>query len=249
LDATVIISVPVPNSTKHRTVIEWLRENHTSLPPWLPPFTNTVECPHHPSGFIEVNLHQLVLELEENLNAEWEEAKREAYTHAEVLIDLTGGRIAELLAKKTRWTDNWARPRLYKALSQARWYGVVNPRRQLNRIANTAVAHDLLNTSLDYVVECVFLINRSYRSHKKWRLLDAFAMHQIPTNFEERVRKALQVDINSVADVGRRASLIESLLAELDGMAKDAFSYDQDPYVLACAHSYDDRDIRQRALH
>lgn len=82
LDATIFVSVPIASKSTVSSVREFLDQHQELLPAWLPPFSTRVPCAGHPDGEVEVNLHQMIVELESRESRQWDEMKKEGNSPA-----------------------------------------------------------------------------------------------------------------------------------------------------------------------
>ncbi len=179
LDLAVFLSVPEAHG--YRCPKAFWREHPSQLPSWLPSFQ--FELRLEAGDRMEVNCHQLIVEVEENPLVVWGPDKQEAYLHTgEVRYD-PSGRIARLIAQKC---GAQARAdRLIVLASQLPWYGWVNPERQLRR-GFPENAHLLVNRAAEIVTEILFLLNGRLAPHLKWRFEMAMDLPWLPLDFRRR---------------------------------------------------------------
>ncbi len=244
LDAAIFISVPTAASTESDSVRDFLDNNQTALPQWLPPFSSILPCSAHPDGEIEVNVHQLILELEERSTHAWDEAKMEVFSEAAEIMYDPSGRVECLVARKTMWDDRIARRLLLRLLGQARWYGVINPSRQIAR-GFPLHAQDLLNEAIEILIWIVYLVNRHYRPHKKWRIERCCCLPVLPGKFRERLVEAMYVPNMTEDNILHRSHIIEALLEDVSGLARSMYDLPKDLYLASCIESFDDRQLRK----
>jgi hypothetical protein len=245
LDAALFITLPMPKNIQYSNVREFIDKYQSLLPNWLPPFETHIYCPLHPKDMVEINIHQQIMELEENSQRSWDydEGRKEGYSETcEILFD-RNGRVAKLITDKTKWDDVIARRLLLKLIGQAYWYGTVNPIRQIQRgfIHN---GHDLLNRALDILVHIIYLINRKYRPHKKWRLQHALNLSVLPIDFKSRVISAMLIQEMTGKSVQKRVDIFKLLLTDVVALSRNVYDLPEDCYRQSCLESYDDRQLR-----
>lgn len=244
LDASIFISLDLPPDARDLSIREFLDHYQTLLPTWLPPFEVHIPCARHPEREVEINIHQQIIELEKDPFNLWSEPRREAYAEtSEILFDRSG-RVGELIREKIAWDDDRARRKLLEVLGQARWSGVVNPPRQIER-GFPHNGHDLLNEALDLIVHAVYLVNRKYRPHRKWRLQRAFHLPLAPANFRSRLLEAMLIPEMTAQGIRSRVELVHALLDDVTALAREHYDLPQDCYAASCFESFSDRQLKK----
>lgn len=174
--------------------------------PWLPMFEFYVPTPSLDifAGirFFEINVHQNTLAREYERGV-WEEGKKEAYEEGVVIHD-PHGRVTELIGMMVFFDDHYANSRKAKLCSAIGTFAPTN-----DFIAD----HLALNKIANQVVEVMYLSNREFRPHKKWRLEKARYLPDLPPCFDEMCADLYLVRDISQSDVQRRLS---SAMAFLD---------------------------------
>ncbi len=246
LDAAVFISIPAatPWVGQQNSVRTFLNQSQNLLPPWLPPFQLAIPCPGTKAGEISLDLHQLIVELEEDDARVWDEGCRQAYSETGEIIFDRSGRVGRIIARKTEWDEDEAWRTLIRVIGQIYWCGCVNPPRQLAR-GLPDHAHDLLNEALDGIIHVAYIANRRYRPHRKWRLRESFSLPSLPPRFKERVLEALVIRDLEPAHVGSRIHLVTDLITDVTELASRFWELPEDCYNAACQFSYDDRQLRR----
>jgi hypothetical protein len=184
----------------------------------------------------------MVVETEERSAAPWPDAKRFAYKEAsEIVVDPTG-RVRRIIERQTAWNEADELPRIIRRLAQARWYGVINPIRQFDR-GHGVVAHDLLNSGTDLLVEAMFLLNRRFPPHKKWRLALLPSLACTPTDLDERVAHVLRVEGYDRAGVTKRVEVFSELLDETTELARSVLDLPPDLDAASATMSFPDRQL------
>jgi Domain of unknown function (DUF4037) len=248
LDASIFISLPEAKEWVGRpnSVRAFLDESQHLLPDWLPPFESRVRCESVPAGEIGLDVHQLIVELEEDDTRSWDEPRRQAYSDtAEIIFDRSG-RVSRIIERKTQWSDDEVWRTLARVIAQLSWSGRVNPSRQLAR-GFPDHAHDLLTEAIDGLVHVVYIANRRYRPHRKWRLRECFSLPFLPPEFEQRVLAALLVPDLEASHVEARIQLVSGLIADVTELASRHWELPADCYRSACQLSYEDRQLRIEA--
>jgi len=211
------------------------QDHELKLPPaWLPRFDFHVKLPKPIEGIedIEFNVHQQILSAE--LDHEWDEGKKEAYSRGNVVYDRRGF-LTKFLEDKLAYSAEERQRKLIEIIGQLPWYSEINPRRQIERgfIHN---AHDLLNQTGEMIVEALFLFNRRYRPHKKWRLETSFRLPWVPRKYEVYMKEALLIKDYTPEDIERRIVVFKQLIAPLQEQLIANDDIPVDSYEYACKH-------------
>ncbi len=211
-------------------------KNHElkTLPEWLPQFDFHVKLSEPIEGLedIEFNVHQQILSLEQE--HEWDEGKKEAYSRGNVVYDRKGF-LTKFLEEKLAYNEEECQRKLIEIVGQFSWYGEINPRRQIERgfIHN---AHDLLNQTEEMIVEALFLFNRRYRPHKKWRLETSFRLPWTPINYEIHMKEAILVKDYTPEDIERRILALKAIIIPLQEQLIANGDIPENSYEYACRH-------------
>lgn len=206
----------------------------------LPDFEFHIPLDHE---LLEVNVHQQFMEDEKE--AFWDEGKKEAYTYTSEIIYDESGRVKELIDHKVAFDEKYRSLRLSIILSQYYWLVNINPLRQVERgyILN---GMDLLNTGLDLLIEGIYLYNRRYRPHPKWRIEIAKDLAWTPTDFVENLKDAFTVSAINQKEILRRREVLTSMFSKLEAKVKeDKLFGELSPYEYACLYGYEDRQIAE----
>lgn len=167
---------------------------------WLPQFEFYVPAPYKGIPFFEINVHQNTIERE--FDREWEEAKKEAYEEGEIIFQ-RDRRVHELIARKVRF-DHEAGEKRKRHLMTA----VTRYRPSLNPVND----HLALNKMLNQLMEIVYLSNREFRPHKKWRFEKIRYAPRLPEDFESLIQEALLVKGLNTEDAARRRDALVKIL-------------------------------------
>lgn len=200
------------------------------------PFNNTL---------LEVNVHQQFIEDEKNLS--WDEGKKEAYSYTSEIFFDRKGYVKLLISEKVKFDDTYRCSRLSIILSQYYWLVNINPLRQVERgyLLNSM---DLLNTGLDLLIEGVYLYNRRYRPHPKWRIEVAKDLSWIPSDFEKSLYKSYITSSIDSNEILRRREVLNKMFSELEyQVLKDKLFGGLSPYEYACLYGYSDRQISTKS--
>ena len=242
LDAALFISVPAAIDYEG-PVREFLDLNQQLLPNWLPPFSTYLSYPEHPSGQVEVNIHQLIIELEEKAGRIWDEQKKGAYKYSSEILSDTKNRLKKVIEQQTHWDDVKAQRMLLRILGQVAWYGIKNPPRQLVR--NLPIeACDLIREAVELLIWAAYIINREYRPHKKWRFSRCFELSLLPADFKFRLGGIVKNLKPRSSSIYQQCSAVEELLIDMKTISQTVYNIPKDPYALSCSLSYEDRQLR-----
>ena len=79
---------------------------------------------------------------------------------------------------------------------------------------NTVAAHHAINRGIDLLLDYLYLKNREFIPHDKWKLFYAMQLEILPDNFEERVGEALIVRALTGECVQARQAVLGPLMKE-----------------------------------
>lgn len=183
----------------------------------------------------EFNIHQLFFENE--INLDWNEGKKEAYGRAIILVD-KDKRIADLIATKIVYDGKSTYNRLIWIMGQYVWRGQIHSLRTLDRGFPNG-AHDLLNECVELLIEAIYIINRRYRPHKKWRIAMLTTMNLLPDNFFENLREAMLILDFSHADINRRIKILDVIYQGIGELIRKTFpNFPAKPYEYYCRNFF-----------
>lgn len=190
---------------------------------------------------LEINVHQQFCEDEKAVD--WDEGKKEAYTYTSEIIFDRNGEVKQLIDTHTGFNEEYRCSRLSIILSQYYWLVNINPLRQIER-GYLFNAMDLLNTGLDLLIEGIYLYNRRYRPHPKWRIEIAKDLPWLPTEFEFHLHESFIINKFDEDNVLRRRAHLDSMFSELEKQVlHDNIFNNLTPYEYACLYGYVDRQI------
>jgi len=206
LDMTVFL-----NSSISSGVIDikaFALQNQNLFPAWLPEFQFYIPSI---SGQFEINIHQLIYSYENQVHVQWNESKKEAYAYSSEIVFDRKGLIKNLIDEKIKYDLDNRKKRLTIIAGQIEWHVLINPERQVVR-GRTCCAHDLLNEGVELIVESLYLFNKRYRPHKKWRLEESFLLDWTPVHYRENILNGLLVKDYSCEDVERRVGALRNII-------------------------------------
>ena len=244
LDASIFVSVPDAAGISPLALRSYIDHSQDRLPQWLPDFSQIVQVPAHPLAQVEINIHQQIYEIEVRSDVQWDEAKKQSYAASGEIFYDPHGLVRRLIGEKIRWNDEDARRVLLRILGQAKWYGMINPRRQLDR-GSVLSAMNLLADAADLLIHALFLVNREYRPHTKWRIDAAIHLPLLPPDFPARI-STLYHAIVEAESIIVRTEVFEALLEDVTEIARREYSFTGDPYRLSCYESFLDRQLLRR---
>jgi hypothetical protein len=183
LDLTVFLAIP--EARGYICPKRFALEHPECIPAWLPPFRFDVDV----GGMsMEVNCHQLILEIEKHAERKWPAAKQEAYRcTGEVVYDPVGA-VRSLIDGKC----GIAPPSDEVAVlaSQLSWYGWINPGRQIER-GYLVNARLLLNEALSILLRLIFAANDRFWPHPKWQYEMSLDLPWLPEDYAAHINTVL----------------------------------------------------------
>lgn len=198
---------------------------------------------HIPFGsrMLEVNVHQQFVD-DEYANV-WNEDKKEAYAYTCEIIYDKYGKVFDLISEKTKFDEEYRKKRLSIILSQYLWLVNINPLRQIER-GYKFNAMDLLNTGVDLFIEGLYLYNRRYRPHPKWRMEVVRDLEWVPENFETLITNSFLIECMTSKAIKKRRDALSNLFAQLEKkILKENIFNSYSAYEFACRYAYEDRQI------
>jgi signal recognition particle subunit SEC65 len=175
----------------------------------------------------EFNIHQLFYEKE--VEKDWSEEKKEAYSRARILVD-KGKRIKKLINLKTVYDKRSAFSRLIWIMQQYVWRGQIHSLRIFYR-GYPEGGHNLLNECVELLIEAVYILNSRHRPHQKWRIAMLTTMKLLPENFLENIRKAMLVLNFSIEDIEKRIKILNNIYTETLKLIKQKYpNFPKKPY-------------------
>ena len=188
---------------------------------------------------IEVNVHQMIIDVEKEVL--WDEGKKEAYSHAEYYFERTS-EARNLIDTKIAFDEEYRRNRLALILGQYKWYVEINPLRAIKRgfLVN---AFDLLNKGVELFYEALYLLNREYQPHAKWRFEASCDLKWVPNNYRDKMERAIISESISEESILKKRESVMDLFKDLLVRVEDEFEKGVDYYHYACINSYTDRQV------
>jgi hypothetical protein len=159
---------------------------------------------------MEVNCHQLVVEIEERPDRPWPLSKQEAYRDTGEIVSDTTRVVARLISSKCE--DRPLDKDVYVLASQLPWYGWVNPERQIDR-GFPMNARLLLNEAVGVLLKLLFAANSRFWPHPKWQFAMSLDLAWLPSGYEQALKAivssgaeppALLSAIVHMRDIGRQ---------------------------------------------
>ena len=182
------------------------------LPLWLPDYYFPVPLSSTTERRINMGQHFLTYESREDV--EWSEGVKEAFAYTSEIVYDREGDVRRLIDSKIRYDEGKRNRRLVELSVRIPFCTLINPERQVAR-GFVETAHDILNEGVDLVVEDLFLLNRRFRPHRKWRLIIAEDLPWKPDGWSKSIRDAMIVLEMSGDDVKRRMTALDGLATQL----------------------------------
>lgn len=167
----------------------------------------------------EFNIRQLFYD--EQKSNEWDEGTKEAYSTAKVVVDKKK-RIEKLIKRKTVFDEKVGYNRLLWVIQQYIWRGTIHSLRMYHR-GYPEGSHELLNECVELLIEAIYIINKRYRGHTKWRVAMLTTMDILPTKFFDNLREAMKVNNFSLSSINRRIKYLNEIYIEILETAKKLY--------------------------
>ncbi len=235
-DVDIALFLSIPDASGYSCPKRFAREHPESLPEWLPSFQFFVPFE---SDRMEINCHQLIMEIEECPDRGWSPGKREAYSRTgEIYFDRSGA-VARLIATKCAAPASF--DDIVVKVSQLPWYGWRNPRRLVRR-GLLLTAKMVLNIACDQLLELVFWANDTYPPHLKWRHVDSHGLSWRPSSLDCRLAAILEAPMTEDG-ILNAADTMEALATELEGFLHKEKGLPLDPFTYVSVHIDPDRQL------
>ncbi len=175
----------------------------------------------------EFNIHPVFYT--KDVNSEWDEGKKEAYSRAKVFSDKKK-RIKKLIKAKTVFDNKAAYFRIMYILQQYVWRGRIHSLRTMYR-GYPEGGHDLLNECVELLTEAIYLLNEKPRPHRKWRIAMLTTMDMLPENFFDNLRESMLVKSYNEEDIRRRIGSLESIYSWVEKKTREKYpNFPDKPY-------------------
>lgn len=83
--------------------------------------------------------------------------------------------------------------------------------------------HLMLNESIKPLIKALFIVNQEYIPHEKWLVHMSRTLNWKPSNWEEKLMKAMDTEKFSIEGLVNRQSIIEQLSNEIDSYIKEKY--------------------------
>ena len=176
----------------------------------------------------EFNIHQLIYE--DGTTKEWDEGTKEAYLQCKVYFE-RDKKISKLIRLKTKFDSEGAYKRLIWIMEQYVWRGEIHSIRTCRR-GYPEGSHDLLNECIDLLIEAIYILNKRFRPHKKWRIAMLTTMDVLPNNFFQDLRDAMYIKGFALKDVNKRIEALNKVYFEILKIVFQLYpDFPKDPYI------------------
>lgn len=175
---------------------------------------------------LEFNIHQQIIEHEQG--AIWDESKKEAYSRGIIYFD-PEGEIKKLIRQNTKFNKKEAHERLIYIVQQYEWRAKIHAIRACKRGFPEA-GNDLVDESLDLLVEALYLLEKKYRPHRKWRLV-YLNQFEIPKEIIEAIHEVKLTHEHTEAVVTARVKLLNTVFEYVRSKIRALYpTFPKNPY-------------------
>ena len=235
-DLDLAIFLSLPGAHDYNCPKQFVRENSAAIPSWLPPFQFFVDVG---GTAMEVNCHQLIMEIETRPNRTWPASKQEAYLDTGEIVFDRDGSVERLIRAKCFPTP--AAEDVIVLASQLPWHGWINPTRQLDR-GFPINGRMLLNQAIEILLKLVFAANRRHWPHLKWQYEMARDLTWLPSQFEDRLTAVLGAGV-APSEIKEAIYTIRSLGEDVLERLVDFAIVPPDSFGYASVHIDVDRQL------
>jgi hypothetical protein len=232
-DVALFIDIPVPEQLIQLEALQFQRSIQDALPCWLPNFKFV-----HPEPDVEgnseapplqINVHQLVLQYEEQCPHLWPPDRREAFASTCDIVYDPSGRIAKLLTAKAVPPAAEIRRRVDNNLALI----PVTIEHSVEKAALRGMLGDAIlsmSETIDYLLDLVYALNQRDIPHRKWRVKVLSTLKLLPPKFAEKLDQLLTGSCSTQEDMINKIKLLRQLFSQVQVLALE-FGYGSgDPY-------------------
>jgi hypothetical protein len=202
------------------------RRNH---PDWLPEFEFDIFM--HDNQRIHFNVHQQNFKKEKS--AYWDDTKKDAYSNGLILYEKEK-MLSNFLKNKLRITRPEYEQKLMTQYIKIPPSCLINPEKQLKR-GEIGLTHQIINNGIENLIDLLFIINKKFIPHYKWKLKKSFDLKYKPNNFQKNIHDAMLVRSFTEMDVKRRIKIIKMISNELMRKVEKILSLNEELiYQISC---------------
>jgi hypothetical protein len=187
----------------------------------------------------QLDLMRLDWQVWRNPTHEWTEPMRSQLGSAWVAYD-RNGEVTELVAERTRYSDEVRIARLDEAVGRLDQLLADNRPEQVWETLGPLVAHDRLYAAYEYVVQVLFAYNRTWRIWKDREMTTLLQLAWLPKDFNHHVLTALNAPSHDHAGYRARVETLRYLFHEiLNKLIADGV-YGDDPILEAFIRNHEE---------
>lgn len=217
-------------------VAVFVNNNEGHLSRWLPEFEFDV---FRDGTKVHFNVHQQDIYREQT--EVWDDVKRDAYYSGVIAFD-RNSQVTELISKKLEISSDEFQERLIRHYVKIPPTCLINPKRQLKR-GYKMLAQHVLNNGIDVLIDTLFVINRKFIPHNKWKLEYSFKLEYLPKDYINRMSEAMRISSFNSEDIERRAKILEDMAKDIMmNIEEELNKSEQEIYNIAC-HKYLNRQL------
>ena len=213
-DVAVVLDVPMASSEWRPACADTYRLLADRIPRWMPNFSFRVPVPW---GSMEVNVHQLIFDYENDDRTSWNGDKCDAYLHKREVVFERDPRFGQLVGRKARAARIELEAERIRLANRISWDIAEMPARQAERLGPPS-GHHLLTVAVDEVMDYLFLLHGRFVPHPKWKLGQLTDGSLLSTDQAGLLQEAMRCDPGSLADLRRRVRCLVELCDSIEGL-------------------------------
>ncbi len=215
-DISLVLDIPMYSEEWRPRVVDTYRLLSDRIPSWVPNFMFHVPVSW---GEMEVNVHQLIFDYENDPRTAWDGEKCDVYANKREIVFDRDGRFSELVSRKVQSGQEHLTNETARLSNRITWDIREMPLRQAKR-HGAAAGHYVLNHAVEEVLDYAFAQSGKFISNKKWKFVDLAAiLDQWSGNSKALLEAALRCDPTSAEDLERRIAALEELCNRMPGLA------------------------------
>jgi hypothetical protein len=192
-----------------------------------------------PEGAIQLDFHRLALAQWADPAYEWPEEQQAELTAGWLAFDRSG-RVGELIAERTTYTDEVRVARLDEAILWLDQHLSDDRPRHNWESLGPVIAHDRLQAAYEYLVQGLLAYNRRWRPWRDRQTSALLALPWLPEGFADRVLSAINAPSLDEAGYQARVDVLRTLVDDLTARLVADGMYGSDPTGEAFVRSYDE---------
>ena len=204
---------------------------------WLPEFEFDVFVQNN--QIIHFNVHQQNLKKERLI--QWDDVKKDAYDNGLIVYEKKNT-LSNFLKNKLEIKKSDYKQRLMAQYVKIPPSCLINPEKQLRR-GEIELAHQIINNGIENLIDLLFIINKKFIPHYKWKLKKSFDLKYKPKNYQRDILNAILIRSFTETDVKRRIKVIKEVSSEIMRKVENIFLLNEESIYQISCHQFLSRHL------